>query len=275
VRPILGIVGSAVFAQAIDGMPALQNAKVSSRKNLVIGVIGDDSHVAVFDFASARLKPVSGAAPSPDLIALSPGGTSALLYSSGAKHVQIFSGLPDAQLVNEFDVPGALAAMAVSDDGQLALFSVQEPNGAAIYSVNGVVLTRLGSLASASQIEFALNSHDAVVLNAAEGSVASVRESGEMNVVARAEQPSSVALSEDGRRVFVASSALKTITRIDVSDGSSNSVSCSCAPDSLERLAGDSVFRLTKGMDGPMWVLDGGGTDLRIAFIPRAGGSNE
>jgi hypothetical protein len=74
------------------------------------------------------------------------------------------------------------------------------------------------------------------------------------------------ALAVTSDRVIAVSGRL--IRSIPLAGGETPSVECSCTA-SMAQPMGESRFLLTPGDDGPMWVLDASGVELRVAFIPE------
>jgi hypothetical protein len=191
--------------------------------------------------------------------------------------VQVFAGLPsDASPLTEFDVADAPGALAVSDDGSIVLAAASESGGAALYSYDASGTSRrLLTATHIGSVEFLNGSHDAVFADSAENKVFLLRDASDVSLLADIDQPTALAASRDNRKIFVASSASRSLTTISLADGTSVSTACLCTPITLARLQGGDVFRVTDIGDGPSWLFDTSGAEPRVVFIPQLEISNE
>ena len=135
--------------------------------------------------------------------------------------------------------------------------------------------SRVISARRIGSIEFLNHSHDAVFADALENKVILLKDGADSIVVASVDRPTAVAASLDNHKIIAASVAGRTITTISLEDGSSVSTACGCEPNTLARLQGGAVFRITDIGDGPTWIFDTGGIEPRVLFIPHAGEGNE
>ena len=71
--------------------------------------------------------------------------------------------------------------------------------------------------------------------------------------------PVGLAFSPDGRKLYLASSAARSVTVLD---------RCDCAPAGLVPMG--NLLRLTDFGAGPLWLLDAGAADPRMVFVPAA-----
>src|SRR4029077_13638847 len=67
---------------------------------------------------------------------------------------------------------------------------------------------------------------------------------------------SSIAVADDGLRVFLADAGSGVITNVDLQTQTPILISCQCQPSGFYRLSGNSVFRLTEPAGGPIMILD-------------------
>jgi hypothetical protein len=273
VRPILGIPGAALFGDTLA--TDLKDAVVSPSQNFAIGVTGDDAAVSIYSIREGTTRLLKGAYAAPDRIVLSPNGSAAAIRKGS--HVQVFAGLPsDASPLTEFDVADAPGALAVSDDGSIVLAAASESGGAALYSYDASGTSRrLLTATHIGSVEFLNGSHDAVFADSAENKVFLLRDASDVSLLADIDQPTALAASRDNRKIFVASSASRSLTTISLADGTSVSTACLCTPITLARLQGGDVFRVTDIGDGPSWLFDTSGAEPRVVFIPQLESSNE
>ena len=273
VRPMLGIPGAALIG---DRLPfEIRQAVVSASHDFVIGVFGDESTVGLLTFFDGKIRLLKGAKAGPSQIVLSPNGTSAAIVNG--THVQLFTGMPaNAAAGIEFDLAGVPAAIAVSDDGAVALAATEELDRMALYSYSSEgAAHRILTAGQIRSIEFLNQSHDAVLADAIENKVILLRNAADPTLIASVDQPTVVAASADNRTILAASSSSRLITTISLSDGKSSSTACGCEPVALARLRGGIVFRITDLSDGPTWIVDTSGAEPRVLFIPQSGGGND
>ncbi|MEO8128160.1 MAG: hypothetical protein ABI822_13750 [Bryobacteraceae bacterium] len=272
-RPILGIPGSALFGEPLSS--ELREAVVSPSQDYALGVSGDDSAVAILDLAGARLRPLKGARPSPTKIVISPNGASAAVVSG--THVQVFTEMPgNATAGAEVDLVAEAAALAISDDGELALAVIGESDVMALYSYSkSGAAHRILAAGKISSVEFLNRSHDAVFANEAEGKIVLLRDGTDASLAGAVEAPTAVSASLDNRRIFIASATTQTVTSLSLEDGTSVTTPCGCEPVALARLQGGTAFRITNRTDGPSWIFDAAGAEPRVLFIPQAADRNE
>ncbi len=218
--------------------------------------------------SGAGRRSLPGARAAAAGIVVSPRGTAAALLFRDPAGIQVFVGLPDApRLLRSVDPAGAPASVALSDDGEIVLSLTRSPRGEdVVYAHTGggpLVFYRARRIAALS---FVPGTHDALV--AEPGSVKIVRPD-------LGEQPAgsdpgrdiaAVAASPDGSRFFIAGRSGR-VTIVDARTGETTSVQCACSPRMLAPLRGDSVFRLTDGADGPLWLLDADVPQPRISFV--------
>jgi hypothetical protein len=279
--PILGIPGASALGDRLKVNQGFRNAVLSPKQNYAIAVAETTGEVVLvrLDGASITVTPLGGARPGGDVLAISPTGTAAGVYSQSSGILQLIGQLPNVGQtvyeINTSNFSGRLIDVAVSDDGTAALVSAAEGATTGLWFVNsGGALWRLPS-ASPSAIAFFANRHDGIVgddtarevflLLGLDDAASRVPLVTFNNSIAGF---SGVAASEDGRRVFIAGRASRTVAVVDVQTRTATVVACSCQPAGLYRLKGSGVFRLTDPMAGAVAVLDASSAQPRIVMIP-------
>ncbi len=270
-RPILGIPGAATLGDPLALEFKLSRAAVSPAKGYALAVREDDSGVVLIR-AGGEASALPSAETSPDAIAFNRAGTIAALYFSASSRVQIFEGLPDSpKLLRDADVSelsGSLASLAVSADGSSLLAAVD----AVAYLIPAAgSARRLGSFRNISALRCVEDSADVLIADAEANSIYLVQSAtGEMTLLASERDgiagPADLAV--DGRRILVANKASGAITILDRDGAPPSSVQCACNPNTLSRMAGSSVFRLTDASGAPIWMIDAGKTDTPVLAIP-------
>lgn len=275
-RPILGIPGAAILGEPLGVHLELEQVAVSPQQDYVLATVGEGRQVVLLHLGSTSVSsaPIRGVAPRPDHIVLSPLGRAAALYYKHADRIQVLTGLPGAPraAAELYLSPGqSPSPLAVSDDSHLVLVGIA---GTVFWiTADGEVplLDGLGQITS-----IALAGHDAIVADGRHNRVYRVRDvtgNVETQVLAGQDegiaQPVAVAVSRDNRRAFVANAKPGGITILDLrGDNPVARIACACKPTGLDRLTGDSVFRLTEPSARPMWVLDASGHKPRVVFVP-------
>ena len=143
--PLLGVSGASVVGQNLELSAGIHSATISPKHDYAIALRDEDGQPVIvgLDGGAGTLAPLAGARRNPDLIGISPTGRAAALYAHESRILQLVTGLPDTgRTTYEFDASGPsgmvgrLTAMAVSDDGRLALLILAEGESAALWVVD-------------------------------------------------------------------------------------------------------------------------------------------
>lgn len=281
-RPVLGIPGASTLGDPLHAGFALSSAVVAPRQDSAIAIAGDGS-LHLLGLGSGIVEIRCAACPSfADAAIYSPSGSAVALYSAG--RVQIVTGLPASPAagagfeVGSTAIRGATRGrdlpppMALSDDGAWLLVSTRK--AVDLFSANGGPRQLLGT-GPYALVAFATGSHDAAVADingaglllihdvAGASNQQTLTAPGDMRLVR------AVAFSADGGRLLVASPAGQYVAVIDIASGSGTVAACNCAPSGLIPMG--NVMRLNEAGNGPLWLLDAGGTaDPRLVFVPAA-----
>ena len=261
-RAIGGIPGSAMLGSKIEIGRDLLLAATSARSGLAIGV--DASGVAVL-IGESEIAGLMQARKNASAIIFSADGLTAALYFSDDKVVQIFGNLSnESQLLREVKLEATPVAMAIDDGGATLLAS--NSRGLYAYKADGGIGILLPS-ETVRAFDFAGNGTDIVAAD--QQSVWLIRD-GLARLVVSVKDAISVAGSTDGKRIF-ALLATGRAASVSVDSGEVVWVDCNCSPIGFSRLRGAAVFRLNSPKDGTVWLLDGDGESLRIAFVASQG----
>lgn len=276
VRPILGVPGASLLGGSAQLGFAAATAALSPRQNYLLAVDAADGSIALVDLGGAALsrRAIDGAWPGASRIVLSPNGASAaLLYADNT--VQILKGLParpevagTLQLAN---LPGAAGALAVSDDAGVVLAASA---GGLFAVVPGADPQPLPFTGDAALVVFTNGTRDALVAGA-DNQVALVGDvTGQPGYRLLAgpadgiDQPVGLAASADNRQVLVANAGSGAIAILNTAGGVANSLACSCQVTGLARMNGAAVYRVSDLSDAPLWILDAGGSEALLLFVP-------
>ncbi len=280
VRPILGMPGASLFGEPVGLGIDTSRAAISNVGGYVLGVAGDSGRVMLFrDLASgASSLAIEDAAPAPDRIILSASGSAAALLYRDRNAIQVFAGLPSSPQsrgeISLFGLAGPLSAIAISDDGGSVLAGARDDQGreSVILLGPGADPRVMGSAGRVAAAAFFAGRPDAVFADSAAGTVFWVRDvrgSAEfIPLPGGGEFAKTVGLqvTADGKRVLVAGEG--TVTALDLEGGAPAVSRCDCAISALDRLRGNSVFRVSDLSANPSWLFDAGGPEARFLFVP-------
>ena len=277
-RPLLGIPGAATTGGSLPLGFDFTAAEVSPRQDYVLAVASGGEIRLVRLRGEIRATPVANASPGADRLVLSPSGSAAALYHSGGP-LEILTGLPDSpKLAANLDLaalPGAPGLLAVADDG-VAVAAVQLADGQALFLLGaGRDPQPLPAYIAVSLAVFGGSTHDLYLAGRERNALAVIRDvTGDpaFQVLAGSSDgiagPVGLAITPDNRRAFVANADNGTV--VVWGAGPTISVPCQCEVTGLQALNGAALFRLTDISASPVWLLDGGGPDVRLWF--RAAG---
>ncbi len=271
-RPVVGVPGAATLADGIALSYQVNWAVVAPRLDSAV-VQAQDGSLHFLNLAGGGFSEltVAGITGVPRSVVFSPSGTAAaLVYASEAEVLTGFPGAPVPARVMPLEVPvdtHVRTAVAPSP-GQLAL----SDDGTVLLEAQGGTIRLAGTrgrsnLMAGVMAAFAPGGHDAAV---ADGSgvtlVRDVDGSPQPTVLAAqgVAQPVGLAFSADGTTVFAAGAA--GLVALATAGGPANPVACACTPVSLAAMG--QLFLLNELAQGPLWLLDPGGSAPRTVFVP-------
>jgi hypothetical protein len=265
-RPILGIPGAASIGEPIVANTGIATAAVSAERNYALVIAGDDRSPMLIDTGSAESRAIPDVGPGVDRVVLSPSASAALLYRKDLNRIDVIMGLPgNASLAWSADLTQEPSALAVADDGEEFL---------AADASSVVRIVRSGDQrhvagGDTASVAYRPQSRE-VLIGERSGRLLTVRESNDQVVLFTADRESfgePIVVSSDRKRAYVASQSRIAIVPLD--GGTADIVECACSITTLDRMEGESVFRLNDLGSGPLWLLD----DARVVFVPAVGGA--
>lgn len=212
-----------------------------------------------------------------DRIAVSPLGRAVLVYDRERQEVEVFAGLPgqpfSVYTASLAGVPGVLTALAVSDDGAVALAAFSGENGTGeIYSLRrGDAASRAAAVSRVVHLSFVPQTRNGLAADYERGQVLILEDGGRQGtrlLASRADgapAPVAVEASTEGS-VFVVNEASETLAVIPL-DGSPSLFSCGCTATGLQRLKDPNSFRLTTGA-GVQAVLQADRDQPNLFYVP-------
>jgi hypothetical protein len=273
-RPILGLPGAAILGPPAETGIEITAAAVSPGQDYMLVLAGPERRPLLLRGMAASA--LEGAAPGADEVALSAAGSAVMLYAREAARIQVLAGLPEtSRVLWEEDSPGALSAVAVSDDGSAVLAAMLDGEQSWVYLLTPEAGPRyLMSVAGPVSLTFLVNTGDAVLASGLRSEVFMIRDAkGAAEIVPLADErhgvsrPVAVAASADNRRVLIANAEPGGVVSLDLGSRAAVLVPCLCTPTLLERVSG-SVFRLNGPSAPPLWLFEDRGQEPRIVFVP-------
>lgn len=212
-----------------------------------------------------------------DQIAVSPLGRAFLVYDRERRELEVFAGLPGRPFsiytASLAGVPGVLTALAVSDDGAVALAAFSGDNGTGeIYALRrGTPAMRAAAVSRVVHVSFVPNTRNGLAADYERGQVLILEDGGRQGaqpLAGRADgvsAPVAVEASTDGS-VFVVNEESAMLVLIP-SESSPSSFPCGCTATGLQRLKDPDSFRLTTGA-GIQAVLQANGNQPGVFYVP-------
>jgi hypothetical protein len=289
--PTLGFVPEGLGIRTMQGIPAagavgpvletgrsLAMITVSPRQNYILAMDTETGEVVLVTPAGAA-SVVAGAALNPDSIAVSPSGSSAVLWFNATGRAQIVSWLPASPSIREIDVSVINAGpIALSDDGNWLAAGAFGGTGGYLFAADGSMTTipvgdRVVGLAFFYNRDALAIATPSQVLTADPVSSGPPVQVGSLNPESAAGNFGSVSLavSSDNQRIIAAGG--KLITTIELATGSASTLDCVCLVEGLFGLGG-SVFRLTNPDFPPASFSHSDGTHFAARSVFGFGPNN-
>ena len=286
-RPLSGIPGAAVLGAPLDSGGPVRRAYVAPRQNYAIALT--DSGAAVVQFVSgtdpAVVTPLGVDSAAADLVALSPNGAAAALYSANEALIRIVTGLPGtpvlARSVPVGAVSGSIRLLAISNDAAV-LIAVTDDSSSDSTSSDAVVIIdndgngqNLTNSTHVSALQFAGDAHDLLLTDDSDDTLSIIQglpDAAAYKVLADGSAgisgPVALNTSLNGNLV-VANGRTANILVLDSGGSQIGAYPCPVAPAGLTRLNGNAVFLLNViSNDDPLWLFDGDSSTPRVMFVP-------
>lgn len=281
-RVINGIPGASVIGESVSPDLKIRKAAVSIRNDYALAVTTDGADVILItDLSGARsVSPIPGVYNGGDTLALSPDGSSAVVYSASNFRLQIIGGLPSSPAVRfEVDTAaaaqGGVSAVAINSNQEiLVAFSGGETGTLYLFAAD-TAARFIAGVGNVSGITFSAGGDRAVIADRSWNQVVLFQDlsttatpiylAGSVDGIS---SPLGILLSEDAKTAYVANAGSGTVTLVNLAGGAAQDVSCACTPTGIQVLEGASVFALTERSDEPIVLFDGGSTDPRFLLVP-------
>lgn len=258
-RPIHGIPGSSTLGEVLDAGVSLATAAIAPGGAYALAITGEGDTLFL-DLATGQSRKLA-VPQGGESIVLSPRATAAaIVYKATGKAVWI-SGLPGASESKEIEITGS--AFALSDDGK-AMLAVEQGKVTVIdRDGNRWGLNHSGAIRMAAFVD---GTTDVIVSD--EQGLWRLKDVTNNAVAARIWQGEAAAFAiAVNRRQLLVIEASKSLTAVDMDNGSVRRIECACDPVALMPLSA-AVFRVNELSDGPLWLVDLNGSEPRTVFVP-------
>ena len=286
-RPLSGIPGAALLGAPLDSGGPVRRAFVAPRQNYAIALT--DAGAMVVRLVSSTDPPVvtplgidSAAA---GLVALSPNGAAAAIFSTDEALIRIVTGLPDAPVVARSvpvgAVPGSIRLLAITNDAGV-LIAVTHDRSTDSTSPDAMVVVdndgngqNLTNSTHVSALQFAGDAHDLLFTDDSDDTLSIIQglpDAPAFRVLADGSAgisgPVALNISSTGNLV-VANGRAANVLVLDSGGSQIGAYPCTVTPTGLARLNGNSVFLLNVISNGdPLWLFDGDSSTPRVMFVP-------
>lgn len=293
--PVLGFVwdSATTSLRRVEGIPGAALAGTSFfRAGFTGAAVAPNQGFALLTDANGGLyfsvlpsfKPpamIASGMPADVRIAFSPSSDWAVLYSPSGTTTFLAAGLNETPAVREVGslagISGIISAIA-SDSGAILLARAGS-SGVSISSTTAAsALTPVTSIGQLGGMSFLAGTDTAVISDSQNNNlwkVTGIEAAASVSLIAGApegvSQPGALAISRDNRAVWVISAANTALQEFVLTGSSTGPAKVLAAPfaiSGLERLNGNSVFRLKGAATGVLFVLDGDWPSGRIVQVP-------
>lgn len=275
-RPLRGIPGSATLGDPFPLPVSLSRALIVDTRHAIVQPRNSE-HVLVLDMSAdpPSTIPIPGVPAQYSLAALSADNTTAAFYHRDQHAIWIVKGLPRAPVLQFVDwiVAGSISNLAVSNDGNVWIYSTTTSEGDELYSRTTSSSSARFITAAGSISGLLIVGRNAVVADRQTSEVFAVFEleggtvrhhlAGEQNGI---RNPAGVA-TLSGDSIYVAN-ASGDVTILDLSGRALRAYQCACSVSTFSRL-GDAAFQISNSESGALFVFSADGFDERISFVPK------
>jgi DNA-binding beta-propeller fold protein YncE len=279
-RAVKGIPGASALGKPLDLNINVRKAVVSVERDYALAVLADTGEVAIINNLSSNASVVglSGLRAGGDALALTPDGSTAVMYNLQTSRIQVIGGLPSNPAVRfEIDTtswaPQRVTAVAINRNQQvIAAFSDGE-NGT-IYSFDSGVVRFIAKTGDVAGIAFTSTGKAAVVADRASNQVLFFQDLSTTaapiqlaNIADGISAPIGVLVSRDAKTAYVANAGSQTVTVVQLGGGAARKLTCDCDVNSMQALAGNAIFAVTDRTDHVV-LFDGGSDEPRFVVVP-------
>lgn len=277
-RPVIGVPGSSWLGASIVAAGAYTSGSYSASSGVAL-LTDAHGNLSLITPTSQQPAVLAQGAPAGANIVFSPKGQHAAIFAPNANSAMLVSGLTGQPVVSTISGTGAIAAMAISDDGTVLIASPGTTGVSLSEIPSSGVRSNPASLAGFGGMTFLPGSDDFLLADSANNTLVRSHNGNLQTLATHADglnQPVDVAVSADGQWAVTANSADGTLVRVNLT-GTATPLRalCACSPTELLPLAGNAVFQLTQPGTSPSWIIDAGRATPGVFFIPPTTASTE
>jgi len=272
--PLRGIPGSSTLGAPIELEFKLSRASMLDATHVVAMTANGDSLIVNLGVSPPEITAIPDLPGGASLIAIGVGGTSAIFSMTGLNGLWTVTGLPAKPHADFISLSnGPVLRAAVRSDGQMIVYSIADEGGESLYNWTASSSSSRFITSAASVSGIALLGENAFVADSGGNEVFGIWD------VSGAATRHFIAGPDDGianpvglavtsaNRIHVSSASSATVMTFDFAGRSLGSHNCTCSVAGIS-LIRDSVFRLTDGVDRPIFLFDAGSDEGRIFFVP-------
>ena len=276
-RPVLGVLGSSTIGKPLDLGLLLTHVWTLDARH-VIAAADSYPNLLIIDLEgnTPSMAAIAGVPATPTKAAASPRGTSGVFYYPDLRGIWVVTGLPKpvaSPVFIDLASSGMITHVAVSDDGKLLVYSINEGGRDELYAWTES-LTRARYLMSTGSVAglTITGDGDAIVADRAANEVFAIRDVGGTAVPQLLAGPregvsNPVGVAVYVGRIYVANAASANVIALDSNGRLLKTYECACTVSGLYSITA-SVFRLTAGLDRSVWLFDAR-AEGRILFVPK------
>jgi hypothetical protein len=255
IRPILGTAGKARLGDPIAAPAGAGRLYLPPRQQYALVESNSDRPMAVWNLLEtfrkgslAQAMPIAGSLVHADLVAFSPRGEAAALYSKDSGRLQIISDFPaKPTLARELSLSGLGEAsqLALSDDG--ARIAAQLTDARLMYSSQDGRWQPLSGQYSPAAWSFVPNAHDLVIADPSQDAIAVYRQAdgGAYLFSLQELRADRLSFTKDGLQLLAASSSDGNLWVVQLPSGTLTSLATGGKLDTLTCLRDGWTFLLS------------------------------
>ncbi len=275
---ILGVFGAARLGDPVVAPKTAMRLYVATGQQFALVEQNSDAPLSVWDLAAdSALTTIAGALPHPDLVAFSPRGDSAALYTRESGQIQVIGGMPNRPEVHKTLPslsPAAAGMIAVSDDANVVVLR-DSTTGDVLISNDGKSWQPFYGAYSPSAWTFIPKTHDLIVADKQENAIFLIEQAGSNHariVLAENSLPDQISVTRNGQTLVALDSKRGTLWTIDLKKRIASGATAAANLHSLSILRGGNTF-LASSQDTNITLLrvSEGGL-VQMSVLPMAGG---
>jgi hypothetical protein len=279
-RSLLGVPGASALGEPLAVPAGVRSVYFAPGQSYALLAPKAGQFLGLMEFQGAdegAVVSVCAAIPQPDIVAFSPGASTAALYSKAEGRLQVVTGLPDspqlARVIPKNDLPDEVRFLAVADDGVTLLEGTVH---GAIY-----LLPQLGSprlLYTAEDLQgmaFAPRTNDLVAFDRAASTAFLLQDvDGGSSYLLLADGMTglngTVFLQTSRAGAVIASTNSSTLWEINLQSRQVQDINLPGTPQMLQplRTSGDYLLFYRTGF--PAWILDSNGAAGVVSLVPAS-----